>query len=132
MIGCMTNSQLTIYPCGLIAQGIKHCTGIARSWARVAFKPEFYSGYCKDHNFTHLKCYQQLILLDTSIQLTLECIGCRQLSQTSGSLGTSMIHCTCSQRNVCLAIKPLTTDRTVDSCRQLSQKFPHTGKRLKT
>ena len=44
IIGYMTNSQLTIYPCGLIAQWIEHCTGIARSWVRIPFKPEFFSG----------------------------------------------------------------------------------------
>ena len=38
----MTNSQLTIYPCGLIAQWIEHCTGITRSWVRVPSKPEFF------------------------------------------------------------------------------------------
>ena len=35
IIGYMTNSLLTIYQCGLIAQWIEHCTGIARSWVRV-------------------------------------------------------------------------------------------------
>ena len=40
IIGYMTNSQLPIYPCGLIAQWIEHCTSIARSWVRVPFKPE--------------------------------------------------------------------------------------------
>ena len=34
----ITNLQLTIYPCGLLAQWIEHCTGIARSWARFPFK----------------------------------------------------------------------------------------------
>ena len=58
------NSQLTIYPCGLIAQWIEHCTGIARSWVRVPFKPEFFfrllfqllklKAHCEDHNFTHV------------------------------------------------------------------------------
>ena len=38
----MTNSWLTIYPCGLIAQWIEHCTGIARSWVRIPFKPDFF------------------------------------------------------------------------------------------
>ena len=42
IIGYMTNSQLTIYPCGLIAQWMEHCTGIARSWVRVPFKPDFF------------------------------------------------------------------------------------------
>ena len=32
IIGYMTNSQLTIYPRGLLAQWIEHCTGIVRSW----------------------------------------------------------------------------------------------------
>ena len=60
----MTNSQLTIYPCGLIAQWIEHCTGMARSWVRVPFKPEFFwvalnfqllklKAHCEAHNFTH-------------------------------------------------------------------------------
>ena len=44
IIGYITNSQLTIYPCGLVAQWIEHCTGIARSWVRIPFKPEFFSG----------------------------------------------------------------------------------------
>ena len=42
IIGYITNSQLNIYPCGLIAQWIEHCTGIA--WVRIPFKPEFYPG----------------------------------------------------------------------------------------
>ena len=46
IIGYMTNPQLTIYPCGLIAQWIEHCTGIARSWVRVPFKPEFLFSGC--------------------------------------------------------------------------------------
>ena len=68
----MTNSQVTIYPCGLIAQWIEHCTGIARSRVRVPFKPEFFQvvfstavvfltaqfqqikAHCDDHNFTHV------------------------------------------------------------------------------
>ena len=29
---------------GLVAQWIEHCTGIARSWVRIPFKPEFFSG----------------------------------------------------------------------------------------
>ena len=37
-------NHMTIYPCGLIAQWIEHCTGIARSWVRVPFRPEFFSG----------------------------------------------------------------------------------------
>ena len=44
IIGHITNSQLTIYPCGLVAQWIEHCTGIARSWVRIPFKPEYFSG----------------------------------------------------------------------------------------
>ena len=44
IIGYITNSQLTIYPYGLVAQWIEHCTGIARSWVRIPFKPEFFSG----------------------------------------------------------------------------------------
>ena len=44
IIGYMTNSQLTMYPCGFIAQWIEHCSGIARSWVRVPFKPEMFSG----------------------------------------------------------------------------------------
>ena len=44
IIGYMTNSQLTTYPCGLVAQWIGHCTGIARSWVRIPVKPEFFSG----------------------------------------------------------------------------------------
>ena len=44
IIGYITNSQLTIFPCGLVAQWIEHCTGIARSWVRIPFKPEFFSG----------------------------------------------------------------------------------------
>ena len=64
-IGYMTNSQLTIYLCGLIAEWIEHCTGIARSWVRVPLKPEFFfrllfqllklKAHCEDHNFTHEK-----------------------------------------------------------------------------
>ena len=64
IIGYMTNSQLTIYPCGLIAQWIEHYTGIARSWVRVLFKPEIFfrllfqlvqlKAHCEDHNFTHV------------------------------------------------------------------------------
>ena len=42
IIGYITNSQLTIYPCGLVAQWIEHCTGIARSWVQIPFKPEFF------------------------------------------------------------------------------------------
>ena len=42
IIGYIMNSQLTIYPCGLVAQWIEHCTGIARSWVRIPFKPEFF------------------------------------------------------------------------------------------
>ena len=42
IIGYITNSQLTIYPCGLVTQWIEHCTGIARSWVRIPFKPEFF------------------------------------------------------------------------------------------
>ena len=42
IIGYMTNSKLTIYPCGLEAQWIEHCTGFARSWVRIPFKPEFF------------------------------------------------------------------------------------------
>ena len=38
----ITNSQLTNYPCGLVAQWIEHCTGIARSWVRIPFNPHFY------------------------------------------------------------------------------------------
>ena len=30
IIGFMKNSQLTIYPCGLIVQWIDHCTGIRK------------------------------------------------------------------------------------------------------
>ena len=40
IIGYIMNSQLTIYPCGWIAQWIEHCTGIARSWVQILFKPE--------------------------------------------------------------------------------------------
>ena len=64
IIGYMTNSQLNIYPCGLIAQWVEHCTGIARSWVRIPFKPEFFfrllfqllklKARCEDHNFTHV------------------------------------------------------------------------------
>ena len=36
--------NLTIYPCGLVAQWIEHCTGIAKSWVRILFKLEFFSG----------------------------------------------------------------------------------------
>ena len=43
-IGYITNSQLTIYPCGLVAQWIEHCTGIARPWVRIPFKNDFFSG----------------------------------------------------------------------------------------
>ena len=43
-MGYITNSQLTIYPCGLVAQWIKHCSGIAKSWVRIPFRPEFFSG----------------------------------------------------------------------------------------
>ena len=67
----MTNSQLTIHPCGLIAQWIEHCTGIARSWVRVPFKPEFFfrmlfqlfklKAHCEDHNFTHMYLSLSLI-----------------------------------------------------------------------
>ena len=49
----------------LIAQWIEHCTGIARSWVRVPFKPEFFfrllfqllklKAHCEDHNFTQYK-----------------------------------------------------------------------------
>ena len=39
-----SNSQLIIYLGGLVAQWIEHCTGIARSWVRIPFKPEFFSG----------------------------------------------------------------------------------------
>ena len=35
-------AQLTIYPCGLVALWIEHCTGIARSWIQIPFKPEFF------------------------------------------------------------------------------------------
>ena len=44
VIGCITNSQLTVYPCGSIAQRIDYCTGIAKSWVRVPFKLELFSG----------------------------------------------------------------------------------------
>ena len=65
IIGYMTNSQLTIYPCGLIAQWMEHCTGIASSWVRIPFKPEFFQvvfffqllklkAHCDDHNFIHV------------------------------------------------------------------------------
>ena len=61
IIGYITNSQLTIYPLGFIAQWIEHSTGIAKSWVRVPFKPEFFrllfqllklKAHCEDHNFT--------------------------------------------------------------------------------
>ena len=42
IIRYITNSQLTIYPCGLVAQWIEHCTGIARSWVWILFKPDFF------------------------------------------------------------------------------------------
>ena len=42
IIGYMTISQLTVYPCGLVAQWIEHCAGKARSWVRIPFKPEFF------------------------------------------------------------------------------------------
>ena len=42
----------------------ERCTGIARSWVRVPFKPEFFfrllfellklRAHCEDHNFTHV------------------------------------------------------------------------------
>ena len=44
IVGYITNSQLAIYPWGLVTQWIEHCTGIARSWVRIPFKPEFFSG----------------------------------------------------------------------------------------
>ena len=32
--------------CGLVAQWIEHCTGIATSWVRIPFKPEFFFSGC--------------------------------------------------------------------------------------
>ena len=44
---CSQLKQLkAIYPCGLITQWIEHCTGIARSWVRIPFKPEFFFSAC--------------------------------------------------------------------------------------
>ena len=65
-IGYMMNSQLTIYPCGLIAQWIELCTGIARLWVNESRSSLnfFYrllllllklKAHCEDHNFTQLQ-----------------------------------------------------------------------------
>ena len=61
IIGYMTNSQLTIYPCGLVAQWMEHCTRIAMSWvsntvqARIFFRLLFsllkLKAHCEDHKF---------------------------------------------------------------------------------
>ena len=37
----LTSNYLSI-PYGLVAQWIDHCTGIARSWVRISFKPKFF------------------------------------------------------------------------------------------
>ena len=41
----ITNSQCDQLPDGLIAQLVEHCTGIARSWVWIPFRPEFLSGF---------------------------------------------------------------------------------------
>ena len=40
IIGYITNSQLTIYSCGLVAQWIEYCAGFARSWIKTQVRTE--------------------------------------------------------------------------------------------
>ena len=63
IIGYITNSQLTIYPCGLIAQwigiapvlqghGFESCSSL--NFFRLLFQLLQLKAHCKDHNFTHV------------------------------------------------------------------------------
>ena len=70
IIGYITNSQLTIYPCGLVAQWIEHCTGIeghgfesrsSLNFFRLLFQLLKLKAHCEDQislmfhpQFTHM------------------------------------------------------------------------------
>ena len=94
----MTNSQLTIYPCGLIVQWIEHCTGIARSWVLVPFKPEIFSGCffnCLSWKHT-ARITIPLISASYSWTFTscLHMAGCQQVSETFYKSTETNLWCT--------------------------------------
>ena len=75
-----------------IAQWIEHCTGIARSWVRVPFKPELFfrllfqllklKAHCGDHNFTYVyPQFTYMILIYSGIFMLFTTIGYMTNSQ---------------------------------------------------
>ena len=121
IIGYITNSQLTIYPCCLVAQWIEHCTGIAKSWARIPFKPElffqvaFSTAYVdstlRGSNFTHVSSAVHIYDFHIFIFIYFTIIGYirnSQLTIFTCDLVTQWIeHCTGIARSwVRIAFKP--------------------------
>ena len=86
----MTNSQLTIYPRGLVAQWIEHCTTTANSWVRILFKSEFLSSlifqllklkaHCENHKLhsclsaVHIYDFHIFIIYNYSYKDQLVCM----------------------------------------------------------